>query len=135
MYKTDSFVGNKKSSLNQNVWGDHATMQQDVLLHFLVIFLYWNQAEIRKKNILLSSFRAFSLSTPMENKWFASKQKSFRIVASMQVDICMHGESHVQCILLFYATTKKATNQMASRVAVHCAEPIKKDLGTYHTGQ
>ena len=48
MFKTDSFLGNKKLSLNQNVWRDHATMQQDVLLHFWVIFLYWNQAEIWK---------------------------------------------------------------------------------------
>ena len=40
------FLGNKKLSLNQNVWRDHATMQQDVLLHFWVIFLYQNQAEI-----------------------------------------------------------------------------------------
>ena len=31
---------NKKLSFNQNVWRDHATMQQDVLLHFWVIFLY-----------------------------------------------------------------------------------------------
>ena len=46
MFKTDSFLGNKKLSLNQNVWCDHATMQQDVLLHFWVIFLYGNQAEI-----------------------------------------------------------------------------------------
>ena len=48
MFKTDSFLGNKKLSLNQNVWRDHATMQQDVLLHFWAIFLYWNQAEIWK---------------------------------------------------------------------------------------
>ena len=54
MFKTDSFLGNKKLSFNQNVWRDHATMQQDVLLHFWVIFLHWNQAEIWKKNILLS---------------------------------------------------------------------------------
>ena len=40
MFKIDSFLGNKKLSLNQNVWRDHATMQQDVLLHFWVIFLY-----------------------------------------------------------------------------------------------
>ena len=40
MLKTDSLLGNKKLSLNQNVWCDHATMNQDVLLHFLVIFLY-----------------------------------------------------------------------------------------------
>ena len=46
MFETDSFLGNKKLSFNQNVWGDHATMQQDVLLHFWVIFLYQNQAEI-----------------------------------------------------------------------------------------
>ena len=48
MFKTDSFLGNKKLSLNQNVWRDHATMQQDVLLHFWVIFLHWNQAEMWK---------------------------------------------------------------------------------------
>ena len=29
MSKTDSFLGNKKLSSNQNVWGDHATMQQE----------------------------------------------------------------------------------------------------------
>ena len=39
MFKTDSFLGNKKLSLNQNVWRDHATMQQDVLLHFWVVIL------------------------------------------------------------------------------------------------
>ena len=44
MLKTDSFLGNKKLSFNQNVWRDHTTMQQDVLLHFWVIFLHWNQA-------------------------------------------------------------------------------------------
>ena len=49
MLKTDSFLGNKKLSFNQNVWRDHATMQQDVLLHFWVIFLYWNPTEIWKK--------------------------------------------------------------------------------------
>ena len=48
MFKTDSFLDNKKLSFNQNVWRDHATMQQDVLLHFWVIFLHWNQAEIWK---------------------------------------------------------------------------------------
>ena len=49
MFKTDSFLGNKKSSLNQNVWRDHATMQQYILLHFWVIFLCQNQAETMKK--------------------------------------------------------------------------------------
>ena len=33
-------------SLHQKVWHDLATMQQDVLLHYWVIFLYRNQAEI-----------------------------------------------------------------------------------------
>ena len=47
MFKTDSFLGNKKLSLNQKVCCDHATMQQDVLLHFWVIFLHWNQAEMQ----------------------------------------------------------------------------------------
>ena len=42
----------------------HAT---GCFLHFWVIFLYWMQAEIWKKNILLSSSRAFSLSTSMAN--------------------------------------------------------------------
>ena len=36
--KLISLLSNKKSSLNQNVRCDHATMQQDVLLHFGVIF-------------------------------------------------------------------------------------------------
>ena len=35
MFKTDSFLGNKKLSFNQNVWRDHATMQQNILFDFL----------------------------------------------------------------------------------------------------
>ena len=48
MFKTDSLLGNKKFSLNQNVWRDHANMQQDVLLHLWVMFLanQANQAKI-----------------------------------------------------------------------------------------
>ena len=38
-----------QENLNQNVWLDHATMQQNVLLHFWVIILHLNQAEIWKK--------------------------------------------------------------------------------------
>ena len=49
MFKTDSFSGNKKSSLNQNVWHDHATMQHRFTGYF-VAFLgnisMLNQAEI-----------------------------------------------------------------------------------------
>ena len=40
MFKTDSFLGK-----NQNVWRDHATMQQDVLLHVWMVYLI----EIRLK--------------------------------------------------------------------------------------
>ena len=35
MFETDSFLGNKKLSINPNAWRDHATIQQDVLLHFV----------------------------------------------------------------------------------------------------
>ena len=31
MFKTDSFLGNKKLRLNQNDLHDHATMQKDIL--------------------------------------------------------------------------------------------------------
>ena len=55
MFKTDSFLDNKKSSLNQNVWRDHATMQQYVLLHFGVIFLI----KIRLKYEFNSAFIVF----------------------------------------------------------------------------
>ena len=41
--QTDSILGNKKLSLYQNVWRDHVTMQQDVLLHF-----YWGDISILK---------------------------------------------------------------------------------------
>ena len=42
-----SFLGNKKSSSNQNVWRDHATMQQDVLLLFWVILKSgWNMKKM-----------------------------------------------------------------------------------------
>ena len=54
--KLISFLGNKKSSSNQNVWRDHATMQQDVLLHFWVIFLYQNQAKISKSYSVVQLF-------------------------------------------------------------------------------
>jgi hypothetical protein len=69
--KLISFLGNKKLSSNQNVWHDHTTMQQDVLLYFWAIFLI----EIRlkyEKNILLSSSRSFSLSTPIENSYLSA---------------------------------------------------------------
>ena len=45
MFKTDPFLGNKKLSLNQNVWRDHATMQQDIVA-FLGDISMLNQAEI-----------------------------------------------------------------------------------------
>ena len=77
MFKIDSFFGNEKLSLNQNVWWDHATMQQDVFLHFRVIFLRWNMKKLLCcpalelfhclpiwKTVLFVSSRAFSLSTP-----------------------------------------------------------------------
>ena len=57
MFKTDSFLCNKKLSLNQNVWRDHATMQKDVW------FWWYFYIELRlknEKNILWSSSRAFS---------------------------------------------------------------------------
>ena len=64
MFKTDSFLGNKKLSLNQNVWRDHATVQQDVLLHFWVIFLHWNQDEIWKQ-CCLSALELFCCLPPL----------------------------------------------------------------------
>ena len=65
MFKTDSILGNKKTSLNQNVWCDHATINI-IFFTFLGDISMLNQAEIWK-NILLSSSRAFSLSTPVDN--------------------------------------------------------------------
>ena len=64
MLKTDSFLGNKKLSLNQSVRRDHTTMQQDDLLHFFSDFFYTEMRPKYEKNILLSISRAFSLSTP-----------------------------------------------------------------------
>ena len=69
MFSTDSFLDNKKLSFNQNVWCDQATMQQDVLLHFWVIFLYENM----KKIFCCPALELFHclpplfLSTPVEN--------------------------------------------------------------------
>ena len=45
MFKTDSFLGNKKLSLNQNVWRSHATMQQDILF----LKSGWNIKKYRPK--------------------------------------------------------------------------------------
>ena len=33
MLKIDSFLGNKKLSLNKNVWHDHASVQQNITVH------------------------------------------------------------------------------------------------------
>ena len=52
MFKTDSFLVNKKLSLNQNVWHDHATCA--------VCQLYICRA-------FLLSTPTFSFSTPVEN--------------------------------------------------------------------
>ena len=71
MFETDSFLGSKKLSLNQNFWRDHATMQQDVLLHFWVMFLYWN--------FCCPAVELISLPTPMENG-AVCQLKSFLIV-------------------------------------------------------
>ena len=73
MFKTDSFLDNKKLSFNQNVWRDHDTMQQDVLLHFWLIFLHKIQAEIQKEIFscpaleLFHCLPNFLLSTLVEN--------------------------------------------------------------------
>ena len=57
-------VENKTLSLNQNVWRDHATMQQDVLLHFFIeIRLKYE----KKYSVVQLLFRAFSLSTLVDN--------------------------------------------------------------------
>ena len=53
MFKTDSFLGNKKLSLNQNVWRDHATMQQDVLLHFSATLYF--EIRLKYEQIILLS--------------------------------------------------------------------------------
>ena len=59
--KLISFLGNKKSSLNQNVRRDHVTMQQNVVLHFCVIFLYWNEAKIWRNYSALELFSCLPL--------------------------------------------------------------------------
>ena len=59
MFKTDSFLGNKKLSLNQNVWRDHA-----MLFHCLPLW----------KTVLFVSSRAFLLSTPVENSEATQKK-------------------------------------------------------------
>ena len=54
MFKTDSFLGNNKLSLNQNVWRDTAIMQQDGFFSL--------------------STPTFLLSTPVENSEAAWKK-------------------------------------------------------------
>ena len=61
MFKTDSFFGKQK--IEFKVWRDQVTMQKNVLLHFWVIFYIKIRLKY-EKNILLSSSKAFSLSTP-----------------------------------------------------------------------
>ena len=46
MFKIDSFLGNKTLSLNQIVWHDHATMQQDIFFAFLGDISTLNLTEI-----------------------------------------------------------------------------------------
>ena len=55
MFKTDFiFRQQKKSSLNQNIRCDHATMKQDVLLHFWTIFFIkkGGQKNMKKKIVV-----------------------------------------------------------------------------------
>ena len=80
--KLTSFLGFKKSNLNQNVRHDHATMQHDVSLHFGAVFLILKWGQNMKnlfccpaldsfwclplwKTVLLSSSRAFSCLPPL----------------------------------------------------------------------
>ena len=56
MFKTDQFLGNKKYILNQNVWRDHATMQQQILLHFWVICMSTLKSGQNMKKIIVVQF-------------------------------------------------------------------------------
>ena len=68
MFKTDSFLGIKKLGLNQNVWHDHATVQQDVLLHFWAI-LHILLSSSRAFHCLPSLFRCLSLWTSLKESY------------------------------------------------------------------
>ena len=62
MFKTDSFLGNKKLGLNQNVWRNHATMQLDVLLHYST-YTYYGQNFIFWKAVLHLLLQHYTLAT------------------------------------------------------------------------
>ena len=68
MFKTDSFLGNKKLNLNQNVWCDHATMQQDVLLHFWVIFYIEIRLKYEKNHSVDNSEATWKKATKCNKK-------------------------------------------------------------------
>ena len=54
MFRTDFiFRKQKKSSLNQDVRRDYATMQQDDLLYFCLIWFYWNEAQIWRNDSIV----------------------------------------------------------------------------------
>ena len=82
MFKTDLFLGNKKLILNQNVW-------------FCCIFGWYSYIEIGLKYdkiILLSSWRAFSLSTLCGQQWGYMKKelqnatKTIKLVGLLSCD-------------------------------------------------
>jgi hypothetical protein len=75
------FRQNKKLSLNQNVWRDHATVHQDVLLHFRVIFLHQNQAEIWKKYSVVQLYSFFIV-------YLYEKQKS--CLSALELFHCLY---------------------------------------------
>ena len=57
MFKTDSFLGHKKLTLNQNVWLDHATMQRMFFCPFS-LWLCKNEASISTQFISEISCKA-----------------------------------------------------------------------------
>ena len=83
MIKTDSFYGNKKLSLNQNFWHDHATMQQDVLLYVLRIVYPHLQLDDK---MMATKWRAYEAAHNIEQlKHFAWTQHVFYQIKDLQL--------------------------------------------------
>ena len=86
MFKTDSFLGNKKSSLHLNVWRDHTTIQQDVLLHFGVIFYIEIRLKYEKKYLGYTTLEPTQLGAQLS--WLFLSQSS-TIIGNFPFDLLL----------------------------------------------
>ena len=91
MLKTYLFLGNKKLSLNQNIWRDHAIMQQDVFFIFQLDF----NVQISPKNA--TKFSCCLKMKPVENILGYIREQFYRFSRG-----CKPRENDLKCSKLIH---------------------------------